>query len=119
MSIPFPLFLLTRLAFLGIVTSVKNGFVFIFLILKGGLKFMIHVIRKDGESIENLFRRFNTKLRNSGNLYLVKGKKYFKKKITRNAQKKSAIHRTRVKNYYEFLVKSGQYDETSSQRSRR
>jgi ribosomal protein S21 len=86
---------------------------------KATLTNMIHVIRKDGESIENLFRRFNTKLRNSGNLYLVKGKKYFQKKVTRNAQKKSAIHRTRVKNYYEFLIKSGQYDETAPSRSRR
>ena len=80
---------------------------------------MIHVIRKEGESAENLFRRFSNKLRNSRNLYVIKEKKHFKKRATKNAQKKSAVHRARVQSYYEFLLKSGQYDEVVASKSRR
>ncbi|MEI6248995.1 MAG: 30S ribosomal protein S21 [bacterium] len=55
---------------------------------------MIKVTRKDNkESVENLLRRFNRKVQQSGVLTLLKERQYFEKPISRNERRKKAISR--------------------------
>ena len=55
---------------------------------------MIQVIRKDSkESAENLLRRFNRKVQQSGTLMIVKGNQFFEKPISKTERRKKAIVR--------------------------
>ncbi len=55
---------------------------------------MIIVTRKDSkESLENLLRRFNRKVQQSGNLAIVKQKQYFEKPISKRDRRAKAIVR--------------------------
>ena len=55
---------------------------------------MIQVTRKDSkESLENLLRRFNRKVQQSGNLAVVKQKQYFEKPISKRERRAKAIVR--------------------------
>ena len=55
---------------------------------------MIKVTRKDNkESAENLLRRFNRKVQQSGVLMTLKDRQYFEKPISRNERRKKAISR--------------------------
>lgn len=80
---------------------------------------MVHLKRKDGESSENFFRRFNNKLRSCGILQSAKFQRYRTKNPNRNALRKSAVHKAHVKGYYDFLKKSGQYDDIVQQNKSR
>lgn len=55
---------------------------------------MIQVTRKDAkESFENLLRRFNRKVQQSGNLAIAKQLQYFEKPISKSERRKKAIIR--------------------------
>ena len=55
---------------------------------------MIQVTRKDGkESLENLLRRFNRKVQQSGSIAIVKSKQNFEKPISKVERRKKAIIR--------------------------
>ena len=55
---------------------------------------MIQVIRKDSkESLENLLRRFNSKVQQSGVIARVKDSQYFTKPISKTERRKKAILR--------------------------
>jgi ribosomal protein S21 len=55
---------------------------------------MIQVSRKDSkESLENLLRRFNRKVQQSGILMTVKQNQYFEKPISKPDRRKKAIVR--------------------------
>lgn len=55
---------------------------------------MIKVTRKDNkESVENLLRRFNRKVQQSGVLAIVKNNQYFEKPISKSERRKKAIVR--------------------------
>ncbi len=55
---------------------------------------MIQVTRKDSkESAENLLRRFNRKVQQSGSLMIVKGNQFFEKPISKTERRKKAIIR--------------------------
>lgn len=55
---------------------------------------MIKVTRKDNkESVENLLRRFNRKVQQSGVLTTLKERQYFEKPLSRNERRKKAISR--------------------------
>lgn len=55
---------------------------------------MIQVTRKDSkESAENLLRRFNRKVQQSGALATVKQKQYFQKPISKPERRRKAIIR--------------------------
>jgi len=55
---------------------------------------MIQVTRKDGkESLENLLRRFNRKVQQSGSLAVVKSKQYFEKPLSKRERRLKAIVR--------------------------
>lgn len=60
---------------------------------------MIQVTRKDAkESAENLLRRFNRKVQQSGNLVIVKQNQYFEKPISKRDRRQQAIVRNERKN---------------------
>ncbi|MCX6728029.1 MAG: 30S ribosomal protein S21 [Candidatus Saccharibacteria bacterium] len=55
---------------------------------------MIQVTRKDSkESFENLLRRFNRKVQQSGALAIAKQAQYFEKPISKTERRKKAIVR--------------------------
>lgn len=60
---------------------------------------MIQVTRKDAkESAENLLRRFNRKVQQSGNLVIVKQNQYFEKPMGKRDRRQQAIVRNERKN---------------------
>lgn len=55
---------------------------------------MIQVTRKDSkESTENVLRRFNRKVQQSGALAVVKSNQYFEKPISKSERRRKAIIR--------------------------
>lgn len=55
---------------------------------------MIQVTRKDGkESVENLLRRFNRKVTQSGSLAIAKQGQYFEKPLSKRDRRTKAIIR--------------------------
>jgi ribosomal protein S21 len=59
---------------------------------------MIQVARKDGkESTENLLRRFNRKVQQSGTVAAVKQNQYFQKEISKTERRTKAIIRQQRK----------------------
>lgn len=55
---------------------------------------MIQVTRKDSkESLENLLRRFNRKVQQSGSIAVVKSKQYFEKPLSKRERRAKAIIR--------------------------
>jgi len=70
---------------------------------------MIQVTRKDNkESTENLLRRFNRKVQQSGNLAIVKQNQYFAKPISKRERRIKAIIRQERKEIKIKQVKLGQ-----------
>lgn len=70
---------------------------------------MIQVIRKDSkESLENLIRRFNRKVQQSGTIAIVKQKQYFEKPISKVDRRRKAIIRQERKNSKINKIRSGQ-----------
>lgn len=54
---------------------------------------MLQVIRKDDESVENLIRRFNKKVIQSGILTTARQKKYFQKPVSKTEARETAIRK--------------------------
>lgn len=55
---------------------------------------MLQVTRKDDkESIENMIRRFNKKVQQSGVLGIARRNKYFEKPLSKTAQREIAIRK--------------------------
>ncbi len=70
---------------------------------------MIQVTRKDSrESLENLLRRFNRKVQQSGNIAVVKQNQYFEKPISKTERRKKAIIRQERKSAKYNKIKTGQ-----------
>ncbi len=70
---------------------------------------MIQVTRKDGkESAENLLRRFNRKVQQSGAIAIVKAGQYFEKPISKPERRAKAIIRTERKSIKLKKIKLGQ-----------
>ncbi len=56
---------------------------------------MLQVVRKDEkESLENLIRRFNKKVQQSGVLGIARRKKYFEKPLSKREQREIAIRKS-------------------------
>jgi ribosomal protein S21 len=59
---------------------------------------MIQVTRKDGkESTENLLRRFNRKVQQSGTIAIVKQNQHFQKPVSKTERRRKAIIRQQRK----------------------
>jgi len=70
---------------------------------------MIQVTRKDGkESAENLLRRFNRKVQQSGAIAVVKSGQYFEKPMSKRERRLKAIIRTERKATKLKKIKLGQ-----------
>jgi ribosomal protein S21 len=70
---------------------------------------MIQVTKKDPkESTENLIRRFNRKVQQSGVLALAKQNQYFEKPMSKTERRKRAIVRRERKNVKLQKMKLGQ-----------
>lgn len=70
---------------------------------------MIQVTRKDSkESAENLLRRFNRKVQQSGTLAIVKQNQYFQKPISKRERRRKAIVRQERKVIKLKKIKLGQ-----------
>lgn len=70
---------------------------------------MIQVTRKDGkESTENLLRRFNRKVQQSGTVAIVKGAQYFEKPMSKRDRRAKAIIRSERKAIKLKKIKLGQ-----------
>ncbi|HET8709128.1 MAG TPA: 30S ribosomal protein S21 [Candidatus Saccharimonadales bacterium] len=70
---------------------------------------MIQVTRKDSkESLENLLRRFNRKVQQSGVVAIVKQGQYFEKPISKRERRKKAIIRQNRKAIKIKRIKLGQ-----------
>ena len=70
---------------------------------------MIEVTRKDGkESTENLVRRFNRRVQQSGLIIAVKQGQYFEKPISKRERRAKAIIRTQRKAIKLRKIKLGQ-----------
>ncbi|MCC7543247.1 30S ribosomal protein S21 [bacterium] len=54
---------------------------------------MLHVERKDDESLESLIRRFNKKVTQAGILSSARRKKYFEKPLTKREEREIAIRK--------------------------
>lgn len=56
---------------------------------------MLQVTRKDDkESLENMIRRFNKKVQQSGVLGIARRNKYFEKELSKRAQREIAIRKS-------------------------
>ncbi len=70
---------------------------------------MIQVTRKDSkESLENLLRRFNRKVQQSGAVAVVKAGQYFEKPISKRERRAKAIVRQERKAIKLKKIKLGQ-----------
>lgn len=70
---------------------------------------MIQVTRKDSkESAENLLRRFNRKVQQSGVLSVVKQSQYFEKDVSKRERREKAILRQERKAQKMRKIKLGQ-----------
>lgn len=58
---------------------------------------MQQVIRKEKESFENLMRRFNRRIQQSGVIIIAKKKQYKEREISKREQRSSAIRRAAIK----------------------
>ncbi|MHB1865138.1 MAG: 30S ribosomal protein S21 [Candidatus Saccharimonadales bacterium] len=70
---------------------------------------MIQVTRKDSrESLENLLRRFNRKVQQSGTIAVVKQNQFFEKPISKRERRRKAIIRQQRKSAKFNKIRSGQ-----------
>ncbi len=73
---------------------------------------MIKLKKNDGESNEALIRRFVRKVQASGNLILVKKKKFRKPNVSKRLRRRAAIKRREMRTEKDYLRKIGKLDET-------
>ncbi len=70
---------------------------------------MIQITRKDGkESLENMLRRFNRKVQQSGVILVAKQNQYFEKPISKRERRLKAIIRQERKAIKMKKIKLGQ-----------
>lgn len=68
---------------------------------------MVEVKKKDNESFENLLRRFNRKIQQSGVLVRARKTRFFAPKKSRNLERASARRRAELREVREELKKLG------------
>jgi len=55
------------------------------------------VTRKDNESFENLFRRFNRRVQQSGKLAQARKNQFFDKPLSKNRQRVEALRKAKIR----------------------
>ena len=61
--------------------------------MKAGEKSLQEVTQKEGESFENMMRRFGKKVQQAGTLASVRKNMYFEKPLSKRAQREIAIRK--------------------------
>ncbi len=59
---------------------------------------MQEVVKKEHESFENLFRRFNRRVQQSGKLSLAKRNQFFEKPLSKSKRREEALRKSKIKN---------------------
>lgn len=80
---------------------------------------MVKVFKNDNESNEALIRRFVRKVQSSGNLILIKKKKYRKPKISKRLRRRNAIKRDELRQEKDYMRKIGKLDDSKDRARRR
>ena len=68
---------------------------------------MVEVKRKDNESFDNLLRRFNRKIQQSGVLVRARKTRFFEPLKSRNLQRTTAIRRSQLREIREEMKRTG------------
>ncbi len=68
---------------------------------------MVEVKRKESESFENLLRRFNRRIQQSGVLVRARKTRFFEPTKSRNLQRSTAIRRGQLRELREELKRLG------------
>lgn len=68
---------------------------------------MQEVVRKEKESFENLFRRFNRKVLQSGKLSQARRKQFFEKPLSKSRKRVEAIRKAKIKDLRKEVFKKG------------
>lgn len=80
---------------------------------------MVEVKRKKGETFESFLRRFNKRLMQSGTVLQFKKVRYYKRPISKNLQKKSALVRKERSELREYMRKIGRLEEEDTNKRKR
>lgn len=72
---------------------------------------MADVKRRKGESFESLLRRFSRRVQQSGKLLEARRIRYYPEKTNKNATRKSALRRNKIRVEREYLIKVGKLVE--------
>lgn len=81
--------------------------------------YLAEVRRKKGESFESLLRRFSRRMQLSGRLIQAKKIRFYEPPKSKREMRASAIHRTKVREKREYLVRTGKLTEEDLQGGRR
>lgn len=68
---------------------------------------MIEVKRKEGENSLSVLRRFNKKVKQSGNIQIVKGIRFSKRPTSQLEKKRNALRKIQNQKEYELKKKLG------------
>ena len=79
----------------------------------------IAVKRRDGESSENLLRRFSKVIQQAHLVNTVKDNQVYSKPAKPNAKRKSAIHRAKTRTKLEYLDRVGKLEEYLAKQPKR
>lgn len=72
---------------------------------------MSEIKRKKSESFEAFLRRVKKRWQQSGKMLQVKKNKFFSRKASKSARKRSALHRLQVTQKIDYLKKIGKLPE--------
>ena len=74
---------------------------------------MVEVKSKKNESFESLLRRFTRRLQSSGNALEARKLRFIASEPNKNAQRRSALRREKIRVKREYLMRIGQLVEES------
>lgn len=77
---------------------------------------MVEVKRKDNESFDNLLRRFNRKIQQSGVLVRARKTRFFEPTKSRNLERSAAQRRSELKAVREEMKRLGKPVKTTKRR---
>ena len=68
---------------------------------------MIYSVRKDNETFESLFRRFQKRIQSSGRIKSIKKIRYMVSPLSKNLANKRSVKKREIAAKRDYLVKSG------------
>ena len=80
---------------------------------------MVELKRKKNETFESFLRRFHRKYQGSGQQLQVKKIRYHERPKSKNLQRESALHRSKMRTKREYLKRIGKLPEEDLKRGNR